>query len=322
MRVFNKVRVVEAGFTTNYHPHTAKVISFDDSALDDMVMLGNSRRIHSRFTHGGKDALDNFVGSFTNFEKVDGIVRADFTLSDAADSENYRRVEAMIENEPDLCGFSVNIASVFDHREDTSAITSISDLITIDFVGLPAATSSLFSEQNNQSNNEQMNLFTKFSEVIQKSLEAQKFAVEELTDINGVVIAIDKKGDKIEIGDSVKVGEDVAPDGDYTIKDGDDSVAITVVDGVISEIKTVEQEDDVKVEQPAEAGPASQEPVMEYATKAEVEQLMLAIGKLDAKFSDFSAKMSAIPADTTAKTFGPSAKMSQEQLIKLREKFK
>ena len=167
--VFKRLRIIEAGPTTNYWGDfvngewtEGKTVILPES-LASLVALGNARPIHARKTHNGLDMLDNYIGSFSNFVEEDGVVYADLTISEAA-SEAYpddvKFMTGLIEKEPEMLGVSVYDVDykVWNEKNGTWDVSEFVDLITCDLVGLPAATSSLFN--NNNQNRKSMGYFT------------------------------------------------------------------------------------------------------------------------------------------------------------------
>ena len=113
MKIFEKLRIIEAGETANYYEEGGKAykLVISASAFPSLVALGNSRPIHARRTHNGTDLLDGYIGHFTNFTHDENVVYADLVMSEALESAypcEYNFMVAMIEKEPELLGVSVN----------------------------------------------------------------------------------------------------------------------------------------------------------------------------------------------------------------------
>ena len=196
MADFVKVRIIEAGETanswedlgTNGESLIGKIVITPES-LASLVACGNSRPIHSRKTHNGGDLLDQYIGKFSNFVEEDGIVYADFDFSPAmvdAYPAEVTFMRSLIEKEPDMLGVSVVDNDIKQWNEETGTwdVTEFLELFTCDLVGLPAATSSLFNNQN-QSN--KMGIFTG---IFSKFSAKTKLAENIVDAINGEKITI------------------------------------------------------------------------------------------------------------------------------------
>ena len=72
---FRKLRIIQAGVTTNYGTVNEKTLPLNitDAAVQSVVTLGNQKPIHCRRTHNGADMLDGYLGKFDNFVYEDGI---------------------------------------------------------------------------------------------------------------------------------------------------------------------------------------------------------------------------------------------------------
>lgn len=265
--VFKRLRIIEAGPTTNYWGDyvngewtEGKTVILPES-LASLVALGNARPIHARKTHNGLDMLDNYIGSFSNFVEEDGVVYADLTISEAA-SEAYpddvKFMTGLIEKEPEMLGVSVYDVDykVWNEKNGTWDVSEFVDLITCDLVGLPAATSSLFSNNNNNQNRKSMgfftSLFSKFAEEKakdEKKEEETKLADQIVSTVNGEKITIKASGEEAAVGDEV-VKEDGSPveDGEVIVDLGEEGKLILVIkDGKITEFK--EYTEEVKTEE-------------------------------------------------------------------------
>ena len=82
---FKKLRIIQAGVTTNFGVHEGKEypLVITENAVQSVVTLGNLKPIHCRRTHNGADMLDGYLGKFTNFIHEDGVAYADLELSEA-----------------------------------------------------------------------------------------------------------------------------------------------------------------------------------------------------------------------------------------------
>lgn len=245
MKIFEKLRIIEAGETTNYYEEGGKAykLVISASAFPSLVALGNSRPIHARRTHNGADLLDGYIGHFANFTHDEKAVYADLVMSEALESaypSEYNFMVAMIEKEPELLGVSVNQSDVkqLDEESQTATVTEVRELFSADLVGLPAATSSLF---NNNLNNLSMSKFwTKLAELVKST----KLARETVTTKEGKELVIIAQGEQAALGDEVQDAEGKpVEDGDYYISIGEgEDMIISVVAGKISDVKEVESE--------------------------------------------------------------------------------
>nr|DAZ42486.1 MAG TPA: hypothetical protein [Caudoviricetes sp.] len=245
MKIFEKLRIIEAGETANYYEEGGKAykLVISASAFPSLVALGNSRPIHARRTHNGTDLLDGYIGHFANFTHDENAVYADLVMSEALESaypSEYNFMVAMIEKEPELLGVSVNQSDVkqLDEEAQTATVTEVRELFSADLVGLPAATSSLF---NNNLNNLSMSKFwTKLAELVKST----KLARETVTTKEGKELVIIAQGEQAALGDEVQDAEGKpVEDGDYYISIGEgEDMIISVVAGKISDVKEVESE--------------------------------------------------------------------------------
>lgn len=259
MADFNKVRIIEAGPTANSwedmgpdgEPVTGNIVITPES-LASLAACGNSRPIHSRKTHNGNDLLDSYIGKFSNFVVEDNIVYADFDFSPAmvdAYPAEVTFMRSLIEKEPDMLGVSVVDNDIKQWNEETGTwdVTEFLELFTCDLVGLPAATSSLFNNQN-QSN--KMGIFTG---IFSKFSAKTKLAENIVEAVNGEKITIKSAGEEVAVGDAV-VNADGTPvaDGEITVVADEGQLVLVVKDGVIESFKEVEEEVKEDVEEMAE----------------------------------------------------------------------
>lgn len=263
MKIFEKLRIIEAGETANYYEEGGKTykLVISASAFPSLVALGNSRPIHARRTHNGTDLLDGYIGHFTNFTHDEKAVYADLVMSEALESaypSEYNFMVAMIEKEPELLGVSVNQSDVkqLDEESQTATVTEVRELFSADLVGLPAATSSLF---NNNLNKLSMSKFwTKLAELVKST----KLARETVTTKEGKELVIIAQGEQAALGDEVQDAEGKpVEDGDYyiSIEEGEDMI-ISVVAGKISDVKEVESEAKPEEEKPEELATEEEKP--------------------------------------------------------------
>lgn len=325
---YEKIKIMEVGKTKNFDFWSGLPISISSEALDDLVKLGNEKPIHCRYTHEGWDMLSNYIGKFSNFNRDETAVYADFNPSEAvriADGENAKKlkqIEAMLQEEPEMLGCSVVIAQAGGEIEGEYMVNSITQFYAADLVGIPAATSSLYAqgadeqkrdENNNPINKDKMSLFTMFSAILQG--KKAKFAAIDVTLEDGSKLTIEKVGEDVAVGDAVKDAEgNPAADGDYVIVEGDEKVKLTVKDGVIETVEKVEVE--------TQPEGLSKEPSPEYAAKIEalskeIEDLKAENKELKEKASKFS-KAPSVPASSSSH----SDKKSAEELQSIRDKFR
>lgn len=255
--VFNKLRIIEAGPTTNSWGDVINgewkegQITIKPESLASLVALGNERPIHARRSHNGLDMLDDYLGSFSNFVEENGVVYADLTISEAA-QEAYpnetKFIVKLIEEEPEMLGVSVMDLDykVYNVDENTFEVIEFLELFSCDLVGLPAATSSLFS--NNNQNRKSMgfftSLFSKFAEEKAEKEDETKLADQVVSTVNGEKITIKASGEEAAIGDEV-VREDGSPveDGEVIVDLGEEGKIILVIkDGKIAEFKEYTEE--------------------------------------------------------------------------------
>lgn len=263
MRVFEKLRIIEAGETANYYEEGGKAykLVISASAFPSLVSLGNSRPIHARRTHNGNDLLDGYIGFFTNFHHDETAVYADLVMSEALETaypSEFNFMVAMIEKEPELLGVSVNQSDVkkLDDETGIATVIEVSELFSADLVGLPAATSSLF---NNNLNNLSM---SKFWTKLVERVKSTKLARETVTTKEGRELVIIAQGEQAALGDEVQDAEGKpVEDGDYyvSIGEGEDMI-ISVVAGKISDVKEVESEAKPEEEKPEELATEEEKP--------------------------------------------------------------
>lgn len=307
MKKFEKLRIIEAGETKNAIEDNGKRYKLVISAkcFPSLVALGNERPIHARRTHNGDDLLDGYIGNFTNFSHDENAVYADLAMSEALETaypSEFAFMVAMIEKEPELLGVSVNQmdVKVFDDATETATVTEVTELFSADLVGLPAATSSLFSN-NNFKNSKNMSKFS-FKGLI-SSFSKTKLATETFTTVDGTEIVVSAAGDEVQVGDAVTLADgSPAPDGDYQITTPDGDIILVVEGGVIAGVKDIEVEEP---EKPAEETKTEEEKKTptpeELATlQAEVTALKTEIAGLKTQLNRKTGTPS--PAKTELKT--------------------
>lgn len=338
MKIFEKLRIIEAGETANYYEEGGKAykLVISASAFPSLVALGNSRPIHARRTHNGADLLDGYIGHFTNFTHDENAVYADLVMSEALESaypSEYNFMVAMIEKEPELLGVSVNQSDVKELDEETgiATVVEVRELFSADLVGLPAATSSLF---NNNLNNLSM---SKFWTKLVERVKSTKLARETVTTKEGKELVIIAQGEQAALGDEVQDAEGKpVEDGDYYISIGEgEDMIISVIDGKISNVKEVEDETDREErgqDEFAEETEEKPEDEKKTATPEELAALRKEVTELKTTVSELKTQLSkrtGVPAaaKTELKTsIKAETKLSREEVQKaaaeMRKKFK
>lgn len=267
MKIFEKLRIIEAGETKNVIEENGKDYKLVISAesFPSLVAIGNERPIHARRTHNGTDLLDGYIGYFKNFTSDDTAVYADLVMSEALETaypSEFAFMVSMIEKEPELLGVSVNQMDVkkFDDETGTATVTEVTAFFSADLVGLPAATSSLFS--NNFKNSKTMSKFS-FKGLV-SMLSKTKLATETFTTSDGTEITVSSASDEVQVGDAVTLADgSPAPDGGYQITTPDGDIILVVEGGVIAGVK------DIEVEEPEELAEDTKKPEGETEDKEE-----------------------------------------------------
>ena len=336
MKIFEKLRIIEAGETANYYEEGGKAykLVISASAFPSLVALGNSRPIHARRTHNGSDLLDGYIGHFTNFTHDENAVYADLVMSEALESaypSEYNFMVAMIEKEPELLGVSVNQSDVkqLDEESQTATVTEVRELFSADLVGLPAATSSLF---NNNLNNLSMSKFwTKLAELVKST----KLARETVTTKEGKELVIIAQGEQAALGDEVQDAEGKpVEDGDYYISIGEgEDMIISVVAGKISDVKEVESEEegqeelaeDIEDDKEDEDKKKTPTPEELAAIRKEVTELKTIVAGLKTQLNKRTGAPAAAKTEVKTET-KTGTKLSREEVQKaateMRKKFK
>lgn len=304
---FRKLRIIQAGITTNFGTYEGKEfpLVITENAVQSVVTLGNLKPIHCRRTHNGADMLDGYLGKFTNFVYEDGVAYADLELSEALQAaypSEAKFISEMIKNEPDMLGVSVVGINNQTLNGDVLDITEFFELYSCDLVGLPAATTSLFNNQNEKKMNK---FFSSFASLFKKS----SFATETVETVDGASITIEAAGEVMAIGDKVFDSEgNVHPDGKVEVAVEDGVLVITIANGVIENVEA-------KVE--AEVGDSE----IETPVTAEVpEEFANRIAALETSVTELTASLEAMTAQfsrATAKPGAPSVNMPKKKETKL-----
>lgn len=338
MKIFKKLRIIEAGETANYYEEGGKAykLVISASAFPSLVALGNSRPIHARRTHNGADLLDGYIGHFANFTHDENAVYADLAMSEALESaypSEYNFMVAMIEKEPELLGVSVNQSDVkqLDEEAQTATVIEVKELFSADLVGLPAATSSLF---NNNLNKLSM---SKFWTKLVERVKSTKLARETVTTKEGKELVIIAQGEQAALGDEVQDAEGKpVEDGDYYISIGEgEDMIISVVAGKISDVKEVESEAKreeegqeklaTEEEKPEEEEKKTPTPEELSAIRKEVTELKKTVSDLKTQLSKRTGAPAAAKTELKTET-KTETKLSREEVQKaaaeMRKKFK
>ena len=294
---FKKLRIIQAGLTTNFGMYEGGEypLSITDAAVKSVVALGNLKPIHCRRTHNGSDMLDGYLGKFTNFVYEDGAAFADFEMSEALETaypSEAKFIATMIEKEPDMLGVSVVGYNSVELNDGILDVTEFVELYSCDLVGLPAATESLFN--NNKTEKKMNKFFSSFANLFQKT----QFATETVETVDGNTITIEAAGEVMAIGDKVFDSEgNVHPDGDVQIQVEEGILVITIEGGVITEVKPYEAEEpeEVVVEAPVTAAVPEEFATRIAALETSIATLTASMAAMTAQFSRATAKPGVPP---------------------------
>lgn len=321
---FRKLRIIQAGVTTNFGAYEGKEfpLVITENAVQSVVTLGNLKPIHCRRTHNGADMLDGYLGKFTNFVYKDGVAYADLELSEALQAaypSEAKFISEMIKNEPDMLGVSVVGINNQTLNGDVLDVTEFFELYSCDLVGLPAATTSLFNNQNEKKMNK---FFSSFASLFKKS----SFATETVETVDGASITIEAAGETMAIGDKVFDSEgNVHPDGKVEVQVEDGVLVITIANGVIEsvEAKVEEEEKKEKEEKEEIKAPATADVPEEFANRmaaleASVTELTASLEAMTAQFNRATAKPGVPPVNMPKKK---ETKLSREAVAEAAKKF-
>lgn len=320
---FKKLRIIQAGVTTNFGTYEGKEfpLAITENAVQSVVTLGNLKPIHCRRTHNGADMLDGYLGKFTNFVYEDGVAYADLELSEALQAaypSEAKFISEMIKNEPDMLGVSVVGINSQTLNGDVLDVTEFFELYSCDLVGLPAATTSLFNNQNEKKMNK---FFSSFAELFKKS----SFATETVETVDGESITIEAAGEKMAIGDKVFDSEgNVHPDGKVEVQVEDGVLVITIANGVIESVEAkAEEEEKEKEEETKAETPATAEVPEEFANRmaaleASVTELTASLEAMKAQFNRATPKPGIPPVNMPKKK---ATKLSKEAVAEAAKRF-
>lgn len=312
---FEKLKIIQAGLTSNFSELDGVMypLSITEDAVMSVVTLGNLKPIHCRRTHNGADMLDGYLGKFTNFVYENGAAYADLEMSPSLENaypSEAKFIATMILKEPDMLGVSVVGANDQTLNGDVLDVTQFIELYSCDLVGLPAATTSLF---NNNQNEKKMNkFFSAFASMLKKS----SFATETVETVSGDKITIEAEGEAMAIGDKVFDADgNEHPDGEVRIKVGEAILVLRIENGRIAEVKPSEdprdeQEEEIRDERETASVPE------EFANRvaaleASVTALTTSLESMTAQFSRATGKpnvpSAGIPKDTKKTTLSRDA---------------
>ncbi|WAX10021.1 hypothetical protein BU183P1_00009 [Bacteroides phage BU183P1] len=319
---FRKLRIIQAGVTTNFGAYEGKEfpLVITENAVQSVVTLGNLKPIHCRRTHNGADMLDGYLGKFTNFVYEDGIAYADLELSEALQAaypSEATFISEMIKNEPDMLGVSVVGINNQTLNGDVLDVTEFFELYSCDLVGLPAATTSLFNNQNEKKMNK---FFSSFASLFKKS----SFATETVETVDGASITIEAAGETMAIGDKVYDSEgNVHPDGKVEVQVEDGVLVIAIANGVIESVEAKveeekEEEKEIEVETPTTADVPEEFANRMAALEASVTALTASLEAMTAQFSRATAKPGAPSVNMPKKN---ETKLSREAVAEAAKRF-
>lgn len=319
---FRKLRIIQAGVSANFGTYEGKEypLAITESAVQSVVTLGNLKPIHCRRTHNGADMLDGYLGKFVNFVYEDGVAYADLELSEALQAaypSEAKFISEMIKNEPDMLGVSVVGACNQTLNGDALDVTEFFELYSCDLVGLPAATTSLFNNQNEKKMNK---FFSSFASLFKKS----SFATETVETVDGASITIEAAGEVMAIGDKVFDSEgNVHPDGKVEVAVEDGVLVITIANGVIESVEAKveeekEEEEEIEVETPATADVPEEFATRMAALEASVTELTASLEAMTAQFSRATAKPGAPAVNMPKKK---ETKLSKEAVAEAAKRF-
>lgn len=319
---FRKLRIIQAGVTTNFGTYEGKEfpLVITETAVQSVVTLGNLKPIHCRRTHNGTDMLDGYLGKFTNFLYEDGVAYADLELSEALQAaypSEAKFIAEMIKNEPDMLGVSVVGTNNQTLNGDVLDVTEFFEIYSCDLVGLPAATTSLFNNQNEKKMNK---FFSSFAELFKKS----SFATETVETVDGASITIEAAGETMAIGDKVFDSEGNAhPDGKVEVQVEDGVLVITIANGVIESVEAKaeeekEEEKETEVETLVTAEVPEEFANRMAALETSVTELTASLEAMTAQFSRATAKPGVPPVNMPKKK---ETKLSKEAVAEAAKRF-
>lgn len=309
---FEKLKIIQSGLTANFSEldGTMYPLSITEDAVMSVVTLGNLKPIHCRRTHNGADMLDGYLGKFTNFVYENGAAYADLEMSPALENaypSEAKFIATLIEREPEMLGVSVVGANDQTLNGDVLDVTQFIELYSCDLVGLPAATTSLF---NNNQNEKKMNkFFSAFASMLKKS----SFATETVETVSGDKITIEAEGEAMAIGDKVFDADgNEHPDGEVRIMVDEAILVLRIENGRIAEVKPSEDPSDEQEEEIRETASVPEEFASRVAAlEASVTALTTSLESMTAQFSRATGKPNVpgagIPKDIKKTTLSKDA---------------
>lgn len=318
---FRKLRIIQAGVTTNFGTYEGKEfpLVITETAVQSVVTLGNLKPIHCRRTHNGADMLDGYLGKFVNFVYEDGVAYADLELSEALQAaypSEAKFISEMIKNEPDMLGVSVVGINNQTLNGDVLDVTEFFELYSCDLVGLPAATTSLFNNQNEKKMNK---FFSSFAGLFKKS----SFATETVETVDGESITIEAAGEVMAIGDKVFDSEgNVHPDGKVEVQVEDGVLVITIANGAIENVEA-KVEEEVKEKETEVKTPATADVPKEFANRmaaleTSVTKLTTTLEAMMAQFNRATPKPGVPPVNMPN---NKETKLSKEAVAEAAKRF-
>ena len=314
---FRKLRIIQAGVTTNFGTYEGKEfpLVITETAVQSVVTLGNLKPIHCRRTHNGADMLDGYLGKFTNFVYEDGVAYANLELSEALQAaypSEAKFISEMIKNEPDMLGVSVVGINNQTLNGDVLDVTEFFELYSCDLVGLPAATTSLFNNQNEKKMNK---FFSSFAELFKKS----SFATETVETVDGASITIEAAGEVMAIGDKVFDSEgNVHPDGKVEVQVEDGVLVITIANGVIESVEAKVEDIEPVIEPPVTADVPEEFANRMAALETSVTELTATLEAMTAQFNRATPKPGVPPVNMPKKK---ETKLSKEAVAEAAKRF-
>ncbi|WAX17894.1 hypothetical protein PM708P3_00036 [Parabacteroides phage PM708P3] len=327
---FTRLKIMEEGLTTNFQKNEKDgeyyPLFVTEQALESLAKVGNIKPVHCRKTHDGADMLDGYIGKFDNFVHEGNAVYADLTISPAMETaypQEVKFIATMIEKEPEMLGVSVVQYDryEFDTKTNMFNMVSVDELFSCDLVGLPAATTSLF---NNQLIKKTMNKF--FSAFASVFKPATKFATNTVDLWDGGTITIESAGEELAVGDKVFDADgNTAKDGNYKVKDGDNTAILVVEGGVVKEMIEAD-----KPEKEPEKKPDPETKAVPEEFAAQIEAANARITALETQLADMVSKFNKTTGKPTAAgkqpgTFGEEkkaeTKLSKDKVAEAAAKF-
>ena len=269
------------------------------------------------------DMLDGYLGKFTNFVYEDGVAYADFEMSEALESaypSEATFIATMIAKEPEMLGVSVMGMDERVLNDTVIDVTNFIEIYSCDIVGLPAATSSLFNN-NNQNKKTMSKFFSAFAAMLKKS----SFATETVETVDGSSITIEAAGEEMAIGDKVFDSEgNVHPDGEVRIKVDEAILVLVIENGVIAEVKPSEDDRDEQEDEIRDEETHTSDVPEEFSNRIEaLEKTILALSQsvatLTSQFSRVTGKP-ATPATTMPAGKGKT-KLSKEAVAEAAKRY-